>query len=86
MRLKMLKIEEMTKSQSGDRCLVCGADPAIIGIFVPEEPVKWGAAGGKTRLIRYCLCNKCQGWQDTPENVEKIIRAELDEGGIANAS
>lgn len=66
----------------GDLCLVCGAPAAIIGIFTPETPVTWGAPIGKSRFFRYCLCLKCQGQPDTPDRVEKIIRAELDNGSV----
>lgn len=79
-----MKLAEMTKALPGDHCLVCGDPPAIIGIFTPEDPVKWGAAIGKHRFFRYCLCEKCQAKPDTPERVEKIIRAELA-GGVSHA-
>jgi len=75
---------ELRKPQPGDHCLICGAAPTIIGIFKPDEPLKWGAATGKTRLISYCLCSKCHGQSETPEKAEKIIRAELA-GGVIHA-
>ena len=68
-----------------DICLICGAPPTIIGIFLPENSESWGAPIGKTRLVRYCLCNKCHGRPDTPERVEKIIQAELAGGGLHDA-
>lgn len=77
-----MKLEEMTNPQPGDLCLVCGAPPALIGIFTPEDPIKWGAPSGKSRFFRYCLCKKCQGQPDTPDRVEKIIRAELVGGSV----
>ncbi|NLX50503.1 MAG: hypothetical protein GXY72_00205 [Deltaproteobacteria bacterium] len=77
-----MKIEEMTKPRPGDLCLVCGAPPAIIGIFTPENQAAWGAPIGKSRFFRYCLCSRCQGQPDTPDRVEKIIRAELDSGDV----
>ena len=72
-----MKVEDLKNPQPGDYCLVCGGTPAVIGIFKPEEPEAWGAAPGKIRLIRYCLCNRCHGRPQTPEDVEKIIKAEL---------
>jgi hypothetical protein len=80
-----MKIEEMTTPRPGDHCLICGGPPGIIGVFQPEEPVKWGAAPGKTRLVRYCLCLKCHGRPETPEKAEKIIRSELAGGGVTHA-
>lgn len=76
-----MKIEEMVKPRWGDKCLLCGESPAIIGIFQPEDPKVWGALPGKSRFFRYCLCSKCQSNPDTPDRVEKVIRAELV-GGI----
>jgi hypothetical protein len=76
----------LTESRPGDSCLICGEVPAVIGIFKPEEPETWGAPAGKTRLIRYCLCVKCHGKPETPENAEKIIRGELSGGGVKDAS
>jgi hypothetical protein len=66
-----------------DFCLLCGGSPEIIGVFVPEDSEAWGAPSGKTRFIRYYLCSKCHGRPDTPDKVEKIIKAELA-GGITN--
>lgn len=79
-----MKLEEMTQARPGDLCLICGAHPAVIGIFTPSDPILWGAPQGKTRLIRYCLCKKCQGRPQTPDTVEKIIKSELA-GGITHA-
>jgi len=79
-----MKIENLIKPFVGDHCLLCGGAPDVIGIFKPEEPIKYGAAPGKSRLVRYCLCSKCHGRPETPERAEKIIRAELTGGGITH--
>jgi len=55
-----------------------------VAIFAPDNPEAWGAPRGRGRFFRYCLCSNCQGRPDTPEKVEKIIRAELA-GGVINA-
>ena len=72
MALKTLK-----NPRPDDFCLLCGANPSVIGVFVPENPQEYGAAKGKNRFIRYCLCSQCYSKQGTPENVEKVIMAEL---------
>lgn len=72
---------EIAIPRPGDFCLLCGEPPAVIGIFRPDDPEAFGAPAGKIRLFRYCLCSKCQKLPDTPERVEKIIRAELTGGG-----
>ena len=70
-------IQTLNKPLPGDFCLLCGGKPDAIGIFIPKDAEKFGGIKGKTRLIRYCLCAKCQAKKDTPENVEKVITAEL---------
>ena len=70
-------LNNLTQPIAGDYCILCGGTPAIIGLFKPDDPGAWGAAEGKTRFIRYCLCEECQNKKDTPENVEKIIKADL---------
>ncbi len=75
-----MTLPDLSKPRPGDSCLLCGEKPSIIGIFTPEDPEALGAPGGKGRVFRYCLCSNCKGRPDTPENVEKIIRAELAEG------
>lgn len=79
-----MKLDEIKRPQPGDRCLICGAAPKIIGCFMPDNSAAWGAKNGKTRLIRYCLCESCQTKPDTTHRVEKIIRAELA-GGVTHA-
>jgi hypothetical protein len=79
-----MTLPDLTKPRTGDSCLLCGEKPSIIGIFTPEDPEAWGATGGKDRFFRYCLCTKCHERPDTPEKVEKIIRAELA-GGVIHA-
>ena len=80
--MKITKVTELIQAQPGDHCHICGGAPEIIGIFTPDDPGAWGAPDGKTRLFRYCLCEKCKARSDTPERIEKIIRAELAGGAI----
>jgi len=77
-----MKVDELTQPQPGDHCLICGGAPAVIGIFKPGMPGAWGAPDGKARFFRYCLCEICHAKPNTPERVEKIIRAELAGGAI----
>jgi hypothetical protein len=80
-----MKIEKIIKPFAGDHCLLCGDRPAVIGIFTPEDPQLWGAARGKMRFLRYCLCKNCQKKPDTPDKVEKVIWSELSSGGVTLA-
>jgi len=68
----------------GDHCLLCGAEPSCLRIFIPDKPIAWGGCKGKSQLVHDCLCSKCHGRQDTPERVEKIIQADLA-GGVTHA-
>lgn len=70
-------IKNLIQKFPEDTCLLCGGTPDIIGVFSPDIPEAWGGIKGKDRIFRYCLCAKCHGRTDTPENVEKIIRVEL---------
>jgi len=72
----------MNKRIPGDFCLLCGGPSDVIGVFVPDDPQRWGAAPGKTRFVRYCLCEKCKSKNDTPIRVEKVILAELAGAGV----
>lgn len=75
-----MEIEDITKPRRGDRCLVCGGKPYVLGVFIPQNAVEWGAAPGKTRFIRYCLCAKCKRKLNIQDRVEKIILSELSDG------
>jgi hypothetical protein len=79
-----MKIEDLVKPFAGDHCLLCGGKPFCIGIFVPENSQQWSASSGKSRFIRYCLCEKCKSKTDTPDKVEKVILSELAGGGATH--
>ena len=72
-----MTLHDLKKPQSIEHCLLCGGKPHCVALFKPENPMLYGAAAGKIRLIRYCLCEKCRKRPDTPERVEKVILAEL---------
>jgi hypothetical protein len=78
----IMELQALIRRQSSDTCLICSGAPAIVGIFQPDDPAAWGAGNGKGRMFRYCLCATCQAKPDTPERVEKIIRHELQTGGL----
>ncbi len=77
-----MNLDEITKRRPGDLCLVCGGPATLAAIFRPEDSSAWGASAGRSRLFRYCLCSKCQGRQNTPDRVEKILRVMLDSGEV----
>jgi hypothetical protein len=76
-------LKALTKPRPEDFCLLCSAEPSVIGVFVPENAQEYGAVKGKTRFIRYCLCTRCHSKQGTLERVEKVIWAELSGGAIS---
>jgi hypothetical protein len=75
-------IELMRHPRKGDHCLLCGGEPMVIGVFEPRNPVAFGGIKGKSRLIRYCLCERCHSDPEAPEKVEKVLEFELC-GGAA---
>jgi hypothetical protein len=76
-----MNLRDIHKPIVGDHCILCGDVPSVIGVFVPDDPQKWGAAPGKKRFVRYCLCEKCKAKGDTPNLVEKVLLVELSGGG-----
>lgn len=80
-----MNFDNLTKQFAGDHCLLCGGKPHCVALFKPDDPVLYGAIAGKTRFIRYCLCEKCRKKPDTPERVEKVILAELTGAGVCYA-
>jgi len=79
-----MKLENIIQPFSGDRCLLCGGRPYCVALFAPVNSQLWGAAEGKTRILRYCLCERCKSKADTPGRVEKALWAEMA-GGITHA-
>ena len=80
-----MKIKDLVKPFPGDHCVLCGGEPDCIGIFAPANSEFYGAATGKSRFVRYCLCEKCKSKNDTPEKVEKVIFSDLSGGGVTHA-
>jgi len=74
--------QSLIKSKKGEFCLLCGGSPSFIGVFIPNNPQKLGAAKGKSLYFRYCLCSRCYDNPETPEKIEKIIAAELTGGAV----
>lgn len=69
----------------GDFCLLCGGNPDLIGFFVPTRAEDFGGKAGGRRIIRYCICERCQKDRRAPERAEKAIRATLTGGGHGHA-
>jgi hypothetical protein len=67
-----------------DKCLLCGRRTSFMGVWVPTASTcgELGAPAGKSRLVAYALCRKCQRRPDTPRRVEETIlddvRRELE--------
>lgn len=80
-----MHLTSLIDKQPSDSCLLCGGLPAVVGIFKPDNPTRWGASEGKARFFRYCLCESCNIKSDKAERVEKIIRHQLVGGGIIHA-
>lgn len=73
-----MKLDNLIRPFAGDQCLLCGKYPAVIGIFVPNDSQLYGAPAGKSRYVRYCLCEKCKARSDAQGKVEKVILSDLN--------
>ena len=56
-------------------CTLCGRPPAYVGLFFPDDPQKYGAPAGKTRVVVYGLCETCNSRPGVADEAEaKILR------------
>ncbi|MBA7706483.1 hypothetical protein ES703_115337 [subsurface metagenome] len=54
-------------------CLLCAGKPYTLGIFVPDDSLRWGAIKGKQRIFFYSLCQKCLKLKGAAVMVENKI-------------
>lgn len=80
-----MTLHDPKKQNYIDHCLLCGGKPFCIGIFAPTDSQVYGAPAGKSRFVRYCLCEKCRSKNDTPDKVEKVLLSELNGGAVHHA-
>lgn len=64
-------------------CILCGDEPFVIGIFVPNSKSKgeFCCPDNKERCIFYTLCEKCykQPEKDRTEKVENKLKSMMKE-------
>jgi len=72
-----MTLHDLKTPLSGDKCLLCGGVPDVIGIFVPDDPGAFGGHKEKARIIRYCVCSTCRAMPGLQEKIEKVIKAEI---------
>ena len=58
-------------------CLLCGSKPDVGAVFVPDDPLSFGGAEGKTRIVTYSLCQACFDSPDMADRIEKVLKFEL---------
>ena len=58
-------------------CIVCGKKANMMGLFVPDRPMEWGAPEGKQRIFQYSICLKCKNHKYSMQKVEKAIADDL---------
>jgi hypothetical protein len=63
----------------GRACLLCGGEPDMANLFIPEDQRRIGAPARKTRVIIYLLCAACHRRGDCLERVEEKL---LREAGV----
>jgi hypothetical protein len=66
------------------KCLLCGAKPAIYGVFVPPGQLRAMAPPGKTRAVWYSLCRRYHRRGGTPNCGLRLIFRDLAELAACN--
>ncbi len=56
-----------------EKCLLCSRPPTYIGMFAPDNSVKFGGIPGKQRLYGYAICDDCKSEPDCQAHVERVI-------------
>lgn len=79
-----MRMKTFSRKHAGETCLLCGGVPAVVVLFAPEAPEKWGGAAKRVRYFRYCLCRECSATGDTAERAEKIILSDLADGEVTH--
>jgi hypothetical protein len=61
-----------------DRCVLCGRPPFRLGVWVPTAGYSrsLGAPQGKTRVVAYTLCRRCDGRPGSLKRAEDKILAD----------
>lgn len=77
MKIDDIDFEKLKKIWPKDYCLLCGEKPEYVCIFLPDDPQLFGAAEGKQRLIRYCICEKCKEEPGSAERADKVLLSEI---------
>ena len=54
-------------------CLLCRQPFHALGVFLPNEPQRWGIANGWQGGCVYALCQACLGLPDRGERVEAVL-------------
>jgi hypothetical protein len=42
-----------------DGCILCRAAAELVGIYLPDDSVAWGAKPGEQQGVAYALCDRC---------------------------
>ncbi len=58
-------------------CCLCGITGSFVGIFIPDNPQKYGAPENKTRFFVYSLCDNCERLKDKATLVENKFLSNL---------
>jgi hypothetical protein len=57
-------------------CLLCGRRPQVLGVFVPDDPQRWGVPGGWQGGCVYTLCEICAARPGQVDQVEALLWRE----------
>ena len=68
-------ISDFAKAAEGTHCQFCFRETDIVGVFIPNDPKKFGGDNG--RVFLYCLCKFHSKQPDIQDRVERWILQEL---------
>lgn len=70
-------------ARSPKPCVLCGRPGAVNGIYFPATDSPAAAPPGKSRIILYSLCQRCNGRRESlVEIIEDRIESELRASGV----
>lgn len=73
--LYALQMTQEQGKQLPQYCILCGGEPAALGVFFPKHPEFWGGKKDTPRAIMYALCERCLERSNKAEAVERKITA-----------
>src|SRR5438094_3496016 len=78
-----LRTLAMRVHQRQPPCLLCQAPFHALGMFLPNEPQRWGITEGWAGGCVYALCQACVTLPDRTEQVEAVLWQDRQRQAVA---